>query len=94
MPTTLEAGYADSDYTFWVGAFAPAKTPREIVEKLNREMAKAVQAPAVHDKLAKLGVEPMAMTPTEFDARVKEGDRRLWRLRQGRRPEDELAGTR
>lgn len=71
VPTTLEAGYADSDYTFWIGMFAPAKTPKEIVDKLNRELAIAVQAPAVREKLAALGVEAMPMTPVEFDAYVK-----------------------
>jgi tripartite-type tricarboxylate transporter receptor subunit TctC len=70
-PTTLEAGFADSDFTFWVGIFAPAKTPKEIVEKLNREMAAAVASPVVKEKLAALGVETMTMTPTEFDAYVK-----------------------
>jgi tripartite-type tricarboxylate transporter receptor subunit TctC len=71
VPTTLEAGYADSDYTFWIGMFAPAKTPRDIVDKLNRELALAVQAPAVREKLGALGVEAMPMTPAEFDAYVK-----------------------
>jgi tripartite-type tricarboxylate transporter receptor subunit TctC len=71
VPTTLEAGFADSDYTFWIGVFAPAKTPQDIVDKLNREMALAVQAPAVREKLGVLGVELMPMTPSEFDAYVK-----------------------
>jgi tripartite-type tricarboxylate transporter receptor subunit TctC len=71
VPTTLESGYADSDYTFWIGVFAPAKTPQEIVDKLNRELAAAVQAPAVREKLATLGVELMPMTPATFDAYVK-----------------------
>jgi tripartite-type tricarboxylate transporter receptor subunit TctC len=71
VPTTLEAGFPDSDYTFWIGVFAPAKTPKEIVEKLNRELGLAVQAPAVREKLAQLGVEPMPMSPAEFDAYVK-----------------------
>jgi tripartite-type tricarboxylate transporter receptor subunit TctC len=71
VPTTLESGYPDSDYTFWIGMFAPAKTPKEIVEKLNREMSAAVASPAVKAKLATLGVEVMPMTPAEFDAYVK-----------------------
>ena len=70
VPTTLEAGYRDSDYTFWMGMFAPAKTPKDIVEKLSRELAAAVQAPAAREKLGALGVEPMPMTPAEFDAYV------------------------
>jgi tripartite-type tricarboxylate transporter receptor subunit TctC len=71
VPTTLESGFADSDYTFWIGMFAPAKTPREIVDKLNAEMAKAVADPAVREKLATLGVELMPMAPAQFDAHVK-----------------------
>jgi tripartite-type tricarboxylate transporter receptor subunit TctC len=71
VPTTLEAGFADSDYTFWIGAFVPAKTPKEIVEKLNRELLAASQAPAVKEKLATLGVELMPMSAAEFDAYVK-----------------------
>ena len=71
VPTTLEVRFPDSDYTFWIGMFAPAKTPKEIVDKLNREMALAVQAPAVREKLATLGVELMPMSPTEFDVYVK-----------------------
>jgi tripartite-type tricarboxylate transporter receptor subunit TctC len=49
----------------------PAKTPRAIVEKLGRETVKAVQSPAVQDRLATLGAEPMAMTPGEFDAYLR-----------------------
>jgi tripartite-type tricarboxylate transporter receptor subunit TctC len=71
VPTTLEAGFPDSDYTFWIGMFAPARTPREVVDKLNAEMAKAVADPAVREKLATLGVELMPMSPAQFDAHVK-----------------------
>jgi tripartite-type tricarboxylate transporter receptor subunit TctC len=72
VPTTLEAGYANSAYRFWIGVFAPAKTPHDIVVKLNTEIQKALQVPAVSDKLAKLGVQPMAMDAGQFDAFVKE----------------------
>ena len=54
-----------------MGVFAPAKTPPEIVAKLNQELQKALQAPAVKQKLATLGVEPMPLTAAEFDAQVK-----------------------
>lgn len=71
VPTTLEAGFANSDYTFWIGMFAPAKTPPEIVAKLNAAMAKAIEAPEVKSKLTTLGVETSAMSPAEFGAQVK-----------------------
>jgi tripartite-type tricarboxylate transporter receptor subunit TctC len=72
IPTTLEAGYPDSDYTFWMGIFAPARTPPEIVARLNQELQKALQSPAVKQKLATMGVEPMPLTAAEFDAQVKD----------------------
>jgi tripartite-type tricarboxylate transporter receptor subunit TctC len=67
VPTTIEAGYKNSEYNFWFGVFAPAKTPREIVERLNREVAKALEDPGVKGKLTKLGVQPMPKTPKQFD---------------------------
>ncbi|MFZ0853314.1 MAG: tripartite tricarboxylate transporter substrate binding protein [Hyphomicrobiaceae bacterium] len=71
VPTTLEASVADAEYPIWLGMFLPAKTPREIVDKLNRETLKALQEPKVRDKLTGLGFEPMIMTPAEFAAHVE-----------------------
>jgi len=71
IPTTLESGYPDSDYTFWMGVFMPAKTPPEIVAKFHAEMVKALDAPAVKEKLKTLGVESMPLSPAQFDAQVK-----------------------
>ncbi len=67
VPTTLEAGFANSDYNFWIGMFVPVKTPRDVVERLYGETRKVVEMPSVRDKLASLGGEPMAMTQPEFD---------------------------
>jgi tripartite-type tricarboxylate transporter receptor subunit TctC len=71
VPTTLEAGFTDAEYPIWFGLFLPVKTPRDVVDKLHRETAKALQTPKVRDKLAALGVDPMVMTPSEFDAYVE-----------------------
>ena len=71
VPTTVEGGFPNSEYDFWVGFWAPAKTPRAIVEKLNAETLKALQNPAVKEKLAKIGGDVMPMKPAEFDAFVK-----------------------
>jgi len=71
VPTTLEAGFNDAEYPFWLGMFLPARTPRDIVDKLNRETLKALQEPKVRDKLATLGFDPMVMTPPEFAAHVE-----------------------
>ena len=71
VPTTLEAGYPNSDYTFWNGMLVPAKTPRPIVDKLHAEVQKVLQLPAVIDKFKPQGVEPLPVTPREFDAMIK-----------------------
>ena len=71
VPTTAEAGIANAEFPIWLGMFLPAKTPRDIVDKLHRETLKALQEPAVRDKLAALGFDPMVMTPKEFDAHVE-----------------------
>jgi len=71
VPTTLELGYANSDYTFWNGLFLPAKTPREIVERLHQEAQKAANAPAVREKLGQQGIDPMPITSEAFEALVR-----------------------
>ena len=71
VPSTLEAGYADSDYTFWVGVFAPAKTTVGIVSRLHTELQKAMQAVSVKSRLTELGVDAMDLTSTQFDALVQ-----------------------
>jgi tripartite-type tricarboxylate transporter receptor subunit TctC len=71
VPTTTELGYANSDYTFWNGLFLPAKTPREIVERLYQETQKAVATQGVREKLAQQGIDPMPITPAEFDALIQ-----------------------
>ena len=71
VPTLREAGFPDAEYPIWFGLFAPAGTPREIVERLNRETLKALQAPRVREKLAALGVDPMPMSPEQFASYVQ-----------------------
>jgi tripartite-type tricarboxylate transporter receptor subunit TctC len=71
VPTTREAGFRDAEYPIWFGLFAPARTPREIVERLNRETQAALQAPRVREKFAGLGVDPMPMSPDQFAAYVE-----------------------
>ena len=72
LPTTLEAGFPDSDYNFWVGLLVPAKTPRELIDRLYRSIAAALQVPEVRERIARLGAEPMTMTPEQFDALIRE----------------------
>jgi len=70
VPTTIEAGYPDSDFDFWIGAFAPKATPCDVIDRLHQETAKGLQNPSVSEKLVSLGVEQMIMKPADFDARV------------------------
>jgi tripartite-type tricarboxylate transporter receptor subunit TctC len=70
VPTAIELGFPDSDYIFWNGMLAQAKTPRSIIERLHAEVQKALALPAVQTKLAQQGVEPMPLTPQELDAMI------------------------
>ena len=67
VPTTAESGLKDAAYNFWTGLFVPAKTPRDIIERLHQETRKAVAEPAVREKLAKIGVQPLSLSAQEFD---------------------------
>jgi tripartite-type tricarboxylate transporter receptor subunit TctC len=67
IPTVAEAGFPNAENTFWLAMLAPAKTPRDIVAKLNAETNRALQAPEMKERLAKLGTEVIAMTPGDLD---------------------------
>ena len=67
VPTIAEAGYSDATYLFWGGISAPAKTPRQIVDKLNAAVGKALDNPAMREKLEHLGVQPMPMSPEQYE---------------------------
>ena len=66
VPTMAESGLPDAAYHFWGGLFVPAKTPRDIVTKLNAETAKALEVPSVRERLAKMATQPMPMSPDQF----------------------------
>jgi tripartite-type tricarboxylate transporter receptor subunit TctC len=72
VPTTLEAGYENSNTDFWVGMFAPARTPRGIVERLNRETTKVLRLPSMQESFANNAAEPMIMSPIEFGMMIRE----------------------
>jgi tripartite-type tricarboxylate transporter receptor subunit TctC len=71
VATTVEAGVANSDYNFWVGMFTPSKTPRDVVQRLHQETAKALESKEVRDSMAQLGAESMLKQPDEFDAYIR-----------------------
>ena len=71
VPTVAEAGYPGYEALNWYGYLAPAKTPKEVIERLHRDIAKALANPKVVAGLRKTGVEPVAMTPDEFGRYIK-----------------------
>ena len=72
VPTTIEAGYPDSDFDFWVGIFAPAKTPAAIVEKLYAATRRISDSVDFRNRMAAIGGEPLEpMTQAQFGAYVQ-----------------------
>jgi tripartite-type tricarboxylate transporter receptor subunit TctC len=73
VPTVIEAGLSpESIYPFYSALYVPAKTPRAIVERLHHETAKALDTPAVRERLAVMGVEPMPMNLDELEQFFKD----------------------
>jgi tripartite-type tricarboxylate transporter receptor subunit TctC len=66
VPTIAESGIPGFDYPIWYGVWVPAGTPAEVVDKLAKDIARALAAPDVRDRLAKHGADPMSMTQPEF----------------------------
>jgi tripartite-type tricarboxylate transporter receptor subunit TctC len=77
IPTLREQGLADYAVTGWNALFAPARTPRPVVERLNREVAGILADPAIRTRLLGLGVEPLANTPDAMGRLLAE-DIALW----------------
>jgi tripartite-type tricarboxylate transporter receptor subunit TctC len=67
VPTTLEAGYANSDLAIWYGVLVPAKTPRAVIDRFHAAGTKVLATPAMRQKLKQLAVDPMPLTPAEMD---------------------------
>ena len=70
VPTTTEAGVPGSEFNFWIGMMAPAKTPREIVNRLHDEVVKALATPEVRERFATLGADAWTLRPEQFDAYI------------------------
>jgi tripartite-type tricarboxylate transporter receptor subunit TctC len=77
VPTVAESGYAGYEALNWYAYLGPAKMPREIVERLNKEITTALKAPEVVSAMDRQGVEPQPMTPQEL-ARYIEREYDTW----------------
>jgi tripartite-type tricarboxylate transporter receptor subunit TctC len=71
VPTLAESGVTGYEATSWNGMFAPAKTPRPIINKVHGEVVKALNLPDVREKLVAMGSDPVGSTPEEFYAHIK-----------------------
>jgi tripartite-type tricarboxylate transporter receptor subunit TctC len=72
IPTIAEAGVPGYQASIWSGMFAPAKTPRPIIDRLNKEVVKIVQARDFRDQLLQLGSDPVGNTPEEWGRFIEE----------------------
>jgi len=77
IPTMAEAGYPELEGENWMGVLVPAKTPKDIVTLLHREIVKSIASPEMKERLAALGFDPVGGTPEEFTARIK-GETVTW----------------
>jgi tripartite-type tricarboxylate transporter receptor subunit TctC len=71
VPTVAEQGFKGYEALNWYGYLAPARTPKEVVDRLHRDIARALANPRVIEQMEKTGVEPLAMTPEEFGRYIK-----------------------
>jgi tripartite-type tricarboxylate transporter receptor subunit TctC len=89
IPTIAESGLPGFRYDSWNALFAPAKTPRAVIDKLNREAGRALKLPDVEQRLHAIGIEPVTTTPAELDKFVAQQLRQAVALAQkaGIKPE-------
>ena len=66
VPTLAESGVPGFDYNLWVGMFGPAAMPADLVERINKDVQKALTSPEIKERFANLGAEAMPMTPVQF----------------------------
>ena len=71
VPTMIEAGMADYEVVLWTSLFAPAGTPRTVLDAVHAQVLKALQHPEVRERMAALGIEPVGNTPAELGAILK-----------------------
>ena len=77
IPTFREQGLTNSDAVGWVGVFAPARTPKAVVDRLSAAIVEALRTPSIRDRYLSLGVEPTGTTPEEL-ASIMAADTARW----------------
>jgi tripartite-type tricarboxylate transporter receptor subunit TctC len=71
LPTMIEAGMPDFDVVLWAGLFAPAATPRAVLERIHQGTVRALQLPDVRKRMLDLGITPVGNSPEELAAIVR-----------------------
>jgi tripartite-type tricarboxylate transporter receptor subunit TctC len=77
VPTVAESGYPGYEALNWYGVLGPANLPKDLVERLNRDLGRALANPDAVAQLAKTGVEPHPMSPAEFGKYI-ESEYKTW----------------
>ena len=77
VPTMIEAGMPDYEVVLWTSLFAPAGTPRPVVDAIQAQVLKALQLPEVRERMAGIGVDPVGNTPEQLGAILK-SDLKKW----------------
>jgi tripartite-type tricarboxylate transporter receptor subunit TctC len=80
IPTLDEAGVKGYAMTSWGGFIAPAKVPKPVIDKLNRDIVEALKEPDVREKLVSMGADVVAGTPAQFDALLRRDTQRYQKL--------------
>ncbi len=71
VPTMAESGVPGFEFTLWFGVWGPAGMPADVVDRISKDVNRALADPGVRERLAKLGNDPMSMTPVEFNQFVR-----------------------
>jgi tripartite-type tricarboxylate transporter receptor subunit TctC len=71
VPSIIEAGFPKAEYAGWLGILAPAQTPRDTIQQIQRDIAGVLSQPDMKERLPPLGYEPVGTTPEQFEARYK-----------------------
>jgi len=80
LPTIAESGYPSYSYESWFGLLGPAGMPRAFVERVNTEMGKLLKEPGILERLSRIGIEPLALSPEAFEKLLRADYERLSRI--------------
>ena len=80
VPTIAESGVPGFTYSTWTGLVAPKNTPQPIISKLNYEMIKAINDPAIKQRLISSGLEPVGSTPEQLELQIRTGYNNIARI--------------